>query len=89
MRATKKLSLAAQTKATGEMLLTEVYKHLGLEETDYFGLQFIDRKQNVVSCSSVGTVGQFLPSFPMYNVYIQCTSSEGRLNVCPAVHMWF
>lgn len=38
-----------QTKATGEILLEEVYKHLGLEETDYFGLQFIDRKQNVVS----------------------------------------
>lgn len=38
-----------QTKATGEILLDEVFKHLGLEETDYFGLQFIDRKQNVVS----------------------------------------
>ena len=38
-----------QTKAVGEVLLEEVYKHLGLEETDYFGLQFIDRKQNVVS----------------------------------------
>ena len=43
------LFLHLQTKATGEILLEEVYKHLGLEETDYFGLQFIDKKQNVVS----------------------------------------
>ena len=42
-------ALYTQTKATGQILLEEVYKHLGLEETDYFGLQFIDRKQNVVS----------------------------------------
>ena len=45
------LLISLQTKATGEILLDEVYKHLGLEETDYFGLQFIDKKQNVVSVS--------------------------------------
>jgi hypothetical protein len=41
------INIDVNTKATGQILLEEVYKHLGLEETDYFGLQFIDRKQNV------------------------------------------
>ncbi|CAI8036597.1 Band 4.1-like protein 3 [Geodia barretti] len=41
------INIDVNTKATGEILLEEVYKHLGLEETDYFGLQFIDKKQNV------------------------------------------
>lgn len=48
-------TLHIQTKATGQILLEEVYKHLGLEETDYFGLQFIDRKQNVVSIGRGGS----------------------------------
>jgi hypothetical protein len=41
------INIDVNTRATGEILLEEVFKHLGLEETDYFGLQFIDRKQNV------------------------------------------
>ena len=30
------------------MLLSQVFKHLGLEETDYFGLQYRDKKDHVV-----------------------------------------
>lgn len=30
------------------MLLTEVFKHLGLDESDYFGLQYLDKKEQVV-----------------------------------------
>ena len=33
----------------GEVLLTEVFKHLGLEENDYFGLQYLDSKEQVVN----------------------------------------
>lgn len=32
----------------GEVLLTEVFKHLGLDENDYFGLQYLDSKDQVV-----------------------------------------
>jgi hypothetical protein len=37
-----------QKRTIGEVLLTEVFKHLGLEENDYFGLQFLDSKDQVV-----------------------------------------
>ena len=38
-----------QKRATGNVLLTEVFKHLGLDESDYFGLQYLDKKEQVVS----------------------------------------
>lgn len=37
-----------QKRTIGEVLLTEVFKHLSLEENDYFGLQFLDSKDHVV-----------------------------------------
>lgn len=62
-----------QTKATGEILLEEVFKHLGLEETDYFGLQFIDRKQNVVSFAIADLCKELVPTLftlPTVNVCV-------------------
>lgn len=41
--------LVPQKRAPGQVLLTEVFKHLGLDETDYFGLQYLDNKEQVVS----------------------------------------
>ncbi len=38
----------SQKRTIGEVLLSEVFKHLGLEETDYFGLQYLDSKEQVV-----------------------------------------
>lgn len=34
-------------RTVGEVLLTEVFKHLGLDENDYFGLQYLDSKDQV------------------------------------------
>ncbi len=48
--------LALQKRTIGEVLLTEVFKHLSLEENDYFGLQFLDSKKDHV-------VSQMLPPF--------------------------
>ena len=42
-------SLHLQKRAAGDVLLTEVFKHLGLDESDYFGLQYLDKKEQVVS----------------------------------------
>jgi len=36
----------------GQVLLNLVYKHLGLDEKDYFGLMFTDDKSNVVSSNN-------------------------------------
>ena len=41
-------SVYTQKRATGNVLLTEVFKHLGLDESDYFGLQYLDKKEQVV-----------------------------------------
>ena len=41
-----------QKRTIGEVLLSEVFKHLGLEETDYFGLQYLDNKEQVVRATS-------------------------------------
>ena len=39
-----------QKRATGDVLLREVFKHVGLdEEKEYFGLSFQDNKGQVVS----------------------------------------
>ena len=38
-----------QKKAVGDVLLHEVYSHVGLEEMDYFGLQFYDKHEQMVS----------------------------------------
>lgn len=43
------LAIFKQKRTIGEVLLSEVFKHLGLEETDYFGLQYLDTKEQVVS----------------------------------------
>lgn len=32
----------------GDVLLQEVYSHVGLEEMDYFGLQFFDKHDQMV-----------------------------------------
>lgn len=42
-----------QKKAVGEVLLHEVYSHVGLEEMDYFGLQFFDKHEQMVSTEYV------------------------------------
>ena len=34
----------------GDVLLQEVYGHVGLEEMDYFGLQFFDKHDQMVGC---------------------------------------
>ena len=36
--------LCFQKRAPADVLFNEVFKHLGLEETDYFGLQYFDNK---------------------------------------------
>eukprot|EP00731_Ephydatia_muelleri_P020669 Em0013g396a len=38
------VSIDVNKRARAEYLFTEVFRHLGLEETDYFGLQFEDHK---------------------------------------------
>ena len=44
------LILILQKRATGDVLLREVFKHVGLdEEKEYFGLSFQDNKGQVVS----------------------------------------
>lgn len=53
-------SVSTQKRATGNVLLTEVFKHLGLDESDYFGLQYLDKKEQVVSTV---TEGKKKPSF--------------------------
>lgn len=42
------ISNLSQKRTIGDVLLSEVFKHLGLEETDYFGLQYLDSKEQVV-----------------------------------------
>ena len=37
-----------QKRAVGQVLLSLVYKHLGLDEQDYFGLLYTDDKNNPV-----------------------------------------
>jgi hypothetical protein len=41
------VSVDVGKKATGDQLLRDVFSHVGLEENDYFGLQFIDRKEQL------------------------------------------
>lgn len=44
-----KLNSTLQKRATGDVLLREVFKHVGLdEEKEYFGLSFQDNKGQVV-----------------------------------------
>ena len=47
----------SQKRTIGEVLLSEVFKHLGLEETDYFGLQYLDNKEQVVRISTTHCTG--------------------------------
>ena len=42
------LFFCLQKRAVGQVLLSLVYKHLGLDEKDYFGLLYTDDKNNPV-----------------------------------------
>ena len=37
-----------QKKATGDQLLRDVFSHISLDENDYFGLQYFDKKEQLV-----------------------------------------
>ena len=41
--------LKFQPKCKGKALYDSVYEHLNLEEREYFGLNFYDKSENVVS----------------------------------------
>lgn len=44
---------ALQKRAIGQVLLSLVFKHLGLDEKDYFGLLYTDEKNNPVRVVNV------------------------------------
>lgn len=50
-----------QKRATGDVLLREVFKHVGLdEEKEYFGLSFQDVKGQVVSFDIITVSTMFM-----------------------------
>ena len=58
-------SFCLQKRAVGQVLLSLVYKHLGLDEKDYFGLLYTDDKNNPV-CDCICVAYYCRTSTPQY-----------------------